>query len=214
MNDLYRNFADLDLNEVEGKDYRRVVIPRVSNIAILAPHGGGIEAGTSEIAKALADETFSLYCFEGLKQRGNQRLHITSARFDEPLCLEILRGALWAVAIHGCAGKAQHVHVGGLEQGLCVKIMTELTQAGFPTQADGSKHSGNHPNNVCNRGRSRAGAQLEISEGLRRAMFAGMKHYEREKPTNTFWEFVEVLRGVLEHHQRLAYANRANRRQT
>jgi len=198
MNDLYRNFAELELNEVEEKDYRRVVIPRGSNIAILAPHGGGIEAGTSEIAKALAEETFSLYCFEGLKLRGNQQLHITSARFDEPMCLELLRGALWTVAIHGCAGKSQFVHVGGMEQSLCARILSGLNQAGFSARPDGSKHSGNHPNNICNRGRLGAGAQLEISEGLRRAMFAGLKHYEREKPTNTFWEFVVILRDTLQ----------------
>jgi phage replication-related protein YjqB (UPF0714/DUF867 family) len=212
MIDDYKNYADLAQTEREGKDYRRVVIPRGSTIAILAPHGGGIEAGTSEIAKALADETHSLYCFEGLKQRGNQRLHITSSRFDEPLCLELLRSADCAVAIHGCAGKTASIHVGGLDQKLSAEILAGLARAGFPAQADGSRHAGNHPDNICNRGLSGAGAQLEISEGMRKTLFAGLKQYERENPTAAFWKFVEVMRDILEQQRRSNCADRANRR--
>jgi phage replication-related protein YjqB (UPF0714/DUF867 family) len=211
MIDHYKNYAHLALTEDEGRDYRRVVIPRRSEIAILAPHGGGIEAGTSEIAKALADETFSLYCFEGLKQRGNQRLHITSVRFDEPMCLEFLRSVQKVVAIHGCSGKAQWVQVGGLDQELRAEMLSSLAQSGFAARADGYHHAGSHPDNICNRGLSGAGVQLEISEGMRKSLFAGLKHYERENPTTTFWEFVKVLRGVLEDRRRLSCANPANR---
>jgi phage replication-related protein YjqB (UPF0714/DUF867 family) len=197
MNDLYRNFADLTLTEQEGKDFRRLAISRPSEVVILAPHGGGIEAGTSEIAKALADETFSLYCFEGLKQRGNQRLHITSARFDEPLCLELLQDARRVLAIHGCAGKAQRIHVGGLDQELSKAILAGLVHIGFPAQADGSHHGGSRPENICNRGCTGAGVQLEISAGQRRVLFSGLERYERENPTAEFWEFVRTLRRVL-----------------
>ncbi|MBN1147943.1 MAG: poly-gamma-glutamate hydrolase family protein [Anaerolineales bacterium] len=194
MMDHYRSFAELAQAEREGLDYRRIVAPRASDIAILAPHGGGIEAGTSEIARALAGETLSLYCFEGLEQRGNQRLHLTSTNFDEPLCLALVQQAQCVVAIHGCEGKRPLVHVGGLHGELCASLLASLGAAGFAAQQDNSHHAGNHPENICNRGLSGRGAQLEISEGLRQSLFAGLKHYERENPTPLFWRFVQALR--------------------
>jgi phage replication-related protein YjqB (UPF0714/DUF867 family) len=54
-------------------------------VAVIAPHGGGIEPGTSELATAIAGDDFSLYLFEGLKSAGNGELHITSTNFDEPI---------------------------------------------------------------------------------------------------------------------------------
>jgi poly-gamma-glutamate hydrolase-like protein len=58
--------------------------------ALVAPHGGGIEPGTSELADAIAASDLSFYTFEGLKPSGNTDLHITSTRFDEPMCLTLL----------------------------------------------------------------------------------------------------------------------------
>lgn len=43
-----------------------------------APHGGGIEPGTSEIADAIGGERGSFYTFGGLKSSGTADLHITS----------------------------------------------------------------------------------------------------------------------------------------
>ena len=37
-----------------------------ANIVIIAPHGGGIEPGTSELAIAIAGEELSFAVFEGL----------------------------------------------------------------------------------------------------------------------------------------------------
>ena len=50
----------------------------------MAPHGGGIEPGTTEIAEAVAGHEHTFYSFSGVKARGNSVLHITSSRFDEP----------------------------------------------------------------------------------------------------------------------------------
>lgn len=49
MSNAYRNYQDLaDL----GKDYRIVVERRSdSSVAVVAPHGGSIELGTSEVAR-------------------------------------------------------------------------------------------------------------------------------------------------------------------
>ena len=67
MADTYRNFDELSQKEVAGVDYRILLRRSRAVFAIVAPHGGGIEAGTSEVAEAIASEEFSFYSFEGIK---------------------------------------------------------------------------------------------------------------------------------------------------
>ncbi len=64
--DTYSSYVELSAAELEGVDYRVLAQSR-STIVVLAPHGGGIEPGTSEIAWEVAGGEFSLYLFEGLK---------------------------------------------------------------------------------------------------------------------------------------------------
>lgn len=66
MPDRYTSFVDLAANERPDIDYRIRVVDRGSEIGILAPHGGWIEPGTSEIAEAIAGSEFSFYVFESL----------------------------------------------------------------------------------------------------------------------------------------------------
>lgn len=91
MADKYPDFDTLSRNERAGVDFRILVRRAMSAFALVAPHGGGIEPGTSEIADGIAALEWSLYAFEGLKPSGNADLHITSTRFDEPMCLELVR---------------------------------------------------------------------------------------------------------------------------
>ena len=61
---FYGSYADLADSQVEGKDYRIVVVPRAtSRVAIVAPHGGSIEAHTSSIARQIARTDLNLYLF-------------------------------------------------------------------------------------------------------------------------------------------------------
>ncbi len=77
--DMYANFAALNAMEREGVDFCVCVVPRETiSTVILAPHGGGIELGTSEVAKQIAGEDLSCATFEGRKPTGNSHLHITS----------------------------------------------------------------------------------------------------------------------------------------
>ena len=69
---LYRSYADLAAAQAEGVDYRVVVIPRAtSRVAIVAPHGGSMEAHTSSIARQIAGTDLNLYLFEGIRPAGN-----------------------------------------------------------------------------------------------------------------------------------------------
>ena len=88
----YRSYADLARAQTRGRDYRIVVERRpASPVAVIAPHGGGIENGTSELARAIAASDFSLYLFEGLRRSRNYTaLHLTSRCFDEPQCLGLI----------------------------------------------------------------------------------------------------------------------------
>src|SRR5260221_2694666 len=77
---LYRGFEDLARAQSRGRDYEILVRRRAgSSVAIIAPHGGGIEDGTSAVASAIASDDFSLYLFEGIRRSGNYAaLHLTS----------------------------------------------------------------------------------------------------------------------------------------
>lgn len=197
MSDKYWNFAELDAAEAEGCDYKIRWKDRNSNIIIIAPHGGGIEPGTSEIADSVAGDDFSFYAFEGVKDTDNEDLHITSIRFDEPKGLDLVRQSEIVVAIHGLRRRKTLIDVGGRDQTLKKKLISTLTQAGFEARTDNSHHAGWLCSNICNRGINRKGVQLEISQGLRLTMFEGLNGKGRQKTKQPFHNLVEALRRVL-----------------
>jgi phage replication-related protein YjqB (UPF0714/DUF867 family) len=193
----YSNFGELLKNDVEGRDFLRIFQIRNSPVAIITPHGGGIEPGTTEIAVAIAGEEYSFYCFDSLKTNGNDMMHITSHDFDDPLCLSIARNAQVVVSIHGCSDEQPGVFLGGRHDELREKLLASLLAAGFKAALDNDRHPGKHIDNVCNLGKSGAGLQLEISLGLRRMMFAGLSRAERRDTGQPFDEFVSTVRKAL-----------------
>lgn len=164
--DRYPSFEALAEVEAENEDYRIVTERRPSRILVLAPHGGGIEPGTSELAKEVAGREHSLYLFEGLKRTGNRSLHITSHKFAEPRCLELLASAETVLAVHGCSGKSR-VCVGGLDREFAASLYAAFVKAGLPALLHGHKFPARRQDNICNRGTRGMGAQLEISQDLR-----------------------------------------------
>jgi phage replication-related protein YjqB (UPF0714/DUF867 family) len=165
--DKYANFAALARSEVAPETWRiHQVARRDSNVLIIAPHGGRIEHGTSELAIEIAGQDYSLYCFEGLKPRGNRDLHITSHAFDEPLALSLAAQCAIVVGVHGCAGD-NSIYVGGLDVPLVALITAALVQQGLPASSESHAYPAINPLNICNRGRRNRGAQLEVSYDLR-----------------------------------------------
>ncbi|GLF98604.1 poly-gamma-glutamate hydrolase family protein [Streptomyces yaizuensis] len=120
---------------------------------MLAPHGGGIEAGTSEIALAVAGyradsplepvaanaPVYDYWMFEGLLTGDNHStLHVTSSGCDDPIALSIAGGNLNALSIHGCTEKAAGVAetelavvVGGLNQTFKRYLIEEIEEGCF-----------------------------------------------------------------------------------
>jgi phage replication-related protein YjqB (UPF0714/DUF867 family) len=172
MVDQYQSFAALASREKEGVHYRIRLAPRPSPVAVLAPHGGYIEPGTSEAAHEIAGESFSLYCFESLSLRARgDGLHITSTRFDEPQALRLVEASHIVVGVHGRKDGADDasIWVGGLHEPLRDAISAALHSSGFRAKSVGDGHplAGRDPMNICNRGRGRAGVQLELPRALR-----------------------------------------------
>lgn len=166
--DKYSNYAELAQSEQEGTDYERIVRPRAGAlVAVIAPHAGGIEPGTCAIARQIAGEDFSLYCFCGYKARGNHELHITSHCFDEPECMKLLAGHAWIVAIHGCDEAGERVFLGGMDTALITDLAARLKEAGITAETSGHRYPGTDPRNICNRGRLKAGVQIELSLAFR-----------------------------------------------
>jgi phage replication-related protein YjqB (UPF0714/DUF867 family) len=193
----YKSFAELKTFQSEGSSYRLILRARRSRIAVIAPHGGGIEPGTSEIARAIAGFVFSYYTFEGLMQSGNEVLHITSTLFDEPKCLHLLNDSDSVVAIHGCGGEQKSVFVGGLAHELKTRLINTMVTAGFDARLAGENYTGHQLQNICNRSRSGKGVQLEISEGLRRAMFKKFDRRGRKITSDVFKRFVASIHKEL-----------------
>lgn len=162
------NFAALKRVERESVDFDIVCCPRRSPVAVIAPHGGEIEPGTSEIAAAIAGDEFNLYCFEGRKPKGNTGLHITSTNFDEPKCLGLIASCDRVVTVHGCRKGKRTAFLGGRDAELRDAIRDSLIACGFRTgRAPNTDLQGVSPRNICNKGRRGRGAQVELSRDLR-----------------------------------------------
>jgi phage replication-related protein YjqB (UPF0714/DUF867 family) len=194
--DRYNSYTELRRYEQEGHDYNIKVRYGRSGIAVMAPHGGDIEPGTSEIADAIASADHTFYSFEGAKESENRRLHITSTRFDEPLGADVACHAQVVVSIHGCKGKEAMVCLGGLDGSLKASLKTALGEAGFAI-GERAELSGTSCLNLCNRGLGGVGVQLEISSGLRRTMFQDLTRDGRRKTTEVFKVFVSAFRKAL-----------------
>lgn len=192
----YPSFAALQANELVGVDYRVRVRHGFSGIAIMAIHGGGIEPGTTEVADALAGQWHTFYSFSGLKPSGNAGLHISSRKFDEPTGRFIAQHSRMVVTIHGCRDESLATYVGGRHIAMKKAIRTALVSSGF-TATDARRFPGINPKNICNRGRSGMGVQLEISFALRKLLFEDISRLHRKRGRPCFSAYVRaVQRGI------------------
>ena len=149
------------------------------------------------IAEAIAGNEHTYYCFEGIKPRRNYSLHITSDNFDEPRALAAVERARTVVTIHGAGGSERVVYLGGLDGALRARLISALDASGFAAAEDPSAtRQGTGKTNICNRGRSGRGVQIELPLGLRKQMFhqsaPGLWH-----PNAICERFVAGVRRVL-----------------
>jgi phage replication-related protein YjqB (UPF0714/DUF867 family) len=179
MADIYHHFAALRNAEKEGESFRIISVERDSPFAVIAIHGGRIEPGTTEVAEKMAGDTHSFYSFVGLKEARNAELHITSARFDEPVCRALVARVEKAISIHGKAGAEEFVMVGGRDERLIASTVARLEEAGFATKMPEEQVNGRAAANICNLCSSGEGLQLEISRGLREELLLNPHRMEK-----------------------------------
>jgi phage replication-related protein YjqB (UPF0714/DUF867 family) len=222
-----------DPGVVEGVDYARRyrrherfddTLARTDDVpktTILAPHGGGIEPGTSELCLAVAGYhpaglpqippagvTYDYWMFEGVRERGNAELHVTAVGCDDGVAVSLCAGSLNALALHGfqpgppdMAEDDQVVLVGGGNTTLRGYLLAGLRTAGFDAR-DAGPHgelNGDARCNIVNRTLLGMGAQLELSTPLRDAMFTEHHRAQRKHTTTQlFWTFAAACRDALD----------------
>jgi len=197
--DLYANYAALAAAETEGVDYTRAVtlFPGAKGASI-AIHGGGIEAGSGEVAAAVAAGAMNCYVFAGIKSSGNTDLHITSTNFDEPQALALVAASTRTLSFHGYSGATPVTAIGGLDTVRVTRITEALELAGFTVVPTSSEIAGTDPDNICNKNLNGAGVQLEMTLAQRQAFFPGgnTSRAVRESGarTETFWAYVAAVR--------------------
>jgi phage replication-related protein YjqB (UPF0714/DUF867 family) len=166
--DVYSCYSELADSEKEGRDFERFVCARDdATVAIIAPHAGGIEPKTGDIAQEIAGTEFSFYCFRGLKKIGNHVLHITSHNFDEPQGVALVTNHRWIVVLHGCEEPGERVFLSGLDLALIDDLALALSHAGITAETVGQKYPATEAKNICNRGITRKGVQFELSRSFR-----------------------------------------------
>ncbi len=197
--DKYANFTELQGAEREGKDYRVVICERdASSTVVIAPHGGGIELGTSEIAQGIAGRDLSLALFEGTKAKHAGELHIPSTKFDEPKCLALVQSTQNVIAIHGEKSTEEIVYLGGTDSRLGAFLRTSLEAHEFLVKDHHNPMlQGKSSNNICNKGLRRMGVQFEITWGLRKTFFESLSEEGRARPTENLTNFSNAVREGL-----------------
>ncbi|MFC1822852.1 poly-gamma-glutamate hydrolase family protein [Thermodesulfobacteriota bacterium] len=192
----YLNYRELMEHEKQDRDFRIDFKNGRSKIVVMAPHGGSIEPGTTEIAEAVAGGEHSFYSFTGLKKKENRNLHLTSGRFDEPTGIRMAADAETILSVHGFKAKDQVVYIGGRDMALRKKIANAIMNARFSVR-ESPKYPGKNPLNICNRNRQGRGVQLEISLGLRLTMFLNLANTSRKSTTVQFDKFVSAVKEAL-----------------
>lgn len=204
MADLYANYAQLAAARTEGVDYTRTRVEVPGAVwASVAVHGGSIEPGSGEVARAVAGSRMSYYEFAGIMSSGNADLHITSTNFDEPIGAALIRTTPRTLSFHGYTGTTgvAETAVGGLDTASVALVTNALRLAGFTVVTAASEIAGTDPANICNRNQSGAGVQLEMSRAQREVFFPGgdLSRAMRDsgQRTATFSAYVAAVQSIF-----------------
>jgi phage replication-related protein YjqB (UPF0714/DUF867 family) len=174
----------LQRGHVLGRDFRVAFgDSKIEHCLLVAPHGGGIEPGTSEILRSFVEVGgWAWYEFAGFLRKGNKEaLHISSTRFDEPTLKSMLPQAGFVITFHGSSESGEpSVYVGGKwklgRQTVIESINSCAKEHGIRAtdavdDAGAAQLCGLDDANITNLGRRTEGVQLEFSRGARNLLF-------------------------------------------
>lgn len=197
--DTYSSLAALK-QHLGPNAYRLRVSDRHSDITIIAPHGGYIEAGSSALAHKIAGREYNLFDFQGLRRANAHELHVTATKFRDRQLTALLERSIAALSVHGM-GTQHHTEIwlGGLNRELKGLVLESLRARGFKVNPDSPMYRGESPNNVVNLAHNH-GVQLELSDELFAQLFVSKRftHGGRcPKTTPLFADFVAAIRESL-----------------
>lgn len=204
--DHYKNFTELKSDTKEHRDWQtNAKTTNNKDILVTAIHGGGIEPGTSELAKLISKKgDYNLYSFEGLLPSNNKKLHITSTNFDDPKLTEMVYKSNEAISIHGIEEDNKAVYIGGKDKKMAKSITKYLEKEGFNVKKSPRYVNGDSEHNIINKNDSGSGVQIEISTKYRKQFFEDDK-LNRSTRENTshyrqnIYDFAEaVTKGIKE----------------
>jgi phage replication-related protein YjqB (UPF0714/DUF867 family) len=167
----------IDRGFVPGRDLRIAFGDgNIARCLLVAPHGGGIEPGTSEILRAVVElGGWAWYEFAGFLRKGNKEsLRIASTRFDEPTLLTLLPQTDFVVTFHGAGGTSDQITTlsGSWEAGRAtLAAAMNATTAVHGVRAVNTTGPSMEIADIINRGKRAQGVRLEFSRGARNNLF-------------------------------------------
>ena len=164
--------TQLERETKEGIDWKKETRDQGNQVLIVAPHGGNIEQGTSELTKLLAQQGgYDYFSFEATRPSNNTQLHVTSTHYDDPTLHQMVEGRSATISIHGAKGDDPIVFLGGAKSDLRDEIQSQLESRGFTVQVPPEYLGGLNENNFINKNENSTGVQLELTTSLRKALF-------------------------------------------
>lgn len=197
--DKYQSMTQLEKETTEGVDWRKDTKNTGNQVLIVAPHGGSIEQGTTELTKALADKgNYDYYSFEGIRPKNNSELHVTSTHYDDPTLNQMIKNRTATISIHGASGSEEIIYLGGPRSDLRNAIEKQLVARGFTVKVPPEYLGGQNNKNFINREDNNTGVQLELTTALRKAFFKNgdtstKNRTNKENWTPTMEEFINAL---------------------
>ncbi len=197
--DKYQSMTQLEKETTEGVDWRKDTKNTGNQVLIVAPHGGSIEQGTTELTKALADKgNYDYYSFEGIRPKNNSELHVTSTHYDDPTLNQMIKNRTATVSIHGASGTEEIIYLGGPRSDLRNAIEKQLVGRGFTVKVPPEYLGGQNNKNFINREDNNTGVQLELTTALRKVFFKNgdtstKNRTNKENWTPTMEAFINAL---------------------
>lgn len=123
-----------------------------NNILLTAIHGGGIEPGTTELARRVSNVgKYNFYSFEGLRKHNNDQLHVTSTNYDEPKLINMLEKSNETISIHGSSGDDPIVYIGGKDTKMAKAIAKALRKKDFTVKESPKEINAQSDDNFVNK---------------------------------------------------------------
>jgi len=212
----YSSYAQMARSEKRDIDFKVVYRHGSKSFLIAAPHGGGIEPGSSELADAIAGDTYGFYSFYGLK-KDPSALYLPSTGFDEPELMRVTKNYSATISVHVIEGSDSLIYIGGSNRQLADAIAGALGAKGYLVKVPPTFSSAFSSSNFINRSVP-GGVQIEITSALVGGMFRGPVSSERIRTDKTrrtaeFSRFVDAVRLVLDRSAGRSSGARIHRKQ-